>query len=387
MVKKVFIITAIALLITSCTERDNWFDSAVNYGYREFMPAEKYFWDWGPAVFLRGLVVYNESGMGKDNDRVLDYIKQCMDLNMDKVNANGIHPNAVASGHALAYLYGKTGEEKYLEKAESIFKDYLKIVRVANGGISHRDVTSELWDDTVYMVGIFLLEMYRLTGDIKYAEEFMEQLLAHHEKLADPEWGLWYHGWDEDTVFFNDQCSMPHWADPATGQSPEFWGRGNGWVMMAVADALNTFPESFEQYNALETILRELVHRLPELQDEETGHWFQLPIHPDDEGNWIESSSTAMYAYAMTIVIKLGVLDAEIYRPFIDRAYKGMQEHSLKEMGEGFLTTKNICAGTCIGDKNYYYNREIMEGTPFGLASFIMFAVEYNQLPSASADG
>jgi unsaturated rhamnogalacturonyl hydrolase len=381
MLKRILLFLVVLLFAASCTEQGSWIDSLVNYGCDEFMPAEEYFWDWGPAVFLRGLVVYNESGTGKNSDRVTDYIRQCMDLNMNLEQTRGIHPNAVASGHALAYLYGKTGEEKYLAKAESIYEDYLNIVRVENGGISHRDVTSELWDDTVYMIGLFLLEMYRLTGDIKYAEEFMEQLLAHHEKLADPEWGLWYHGWDEDTVFFDDGCSMPHWADPVTGQSPEFWGRGNGWVMMAVADALKTLPESFEQYEVLENMLLELVHRLPGLQDDGTGHWYQLPEYPGDEGNWIESSSTAMYAYAITIGIKLGVLDAETYRPVVDKAYNGLQEYSLKEPGgNGYLTTENICEGTCIGDSEYYYHRKIIEGTPFGLAAFIMFGVEYRSV-------
>ena len=31
-------------------------------------------------------------------------------------------------------------------------------------------------------------------------------------------------------------------------------------------------------------ILNQLGHRLPELQDEETGHCYLLPEHPDDEG-------------------------------------------------------------------------------------------------------
>jgi len=350
----------------------------VNYGYREVLPAGEYFWGWDPAVFLRGMVVYHESDLCSNPEQIMEYIRECMDLNLDQVS--GIHPNAVASGHALAFLAGKTGEEKYRQKADSVFEDYLNIVRVPNGGISHRDVTLELWDDTVYMVGIFLLEMYRLTGDTRYAEEFMEQLLAHHEKLADPQWGLWYHGWDADTVFYDDRCSMPHWADPVTGQSPEFWGRGNGWVMMAVADALQTFPESYGQYGVLEDMLNELVHRLPELQDEETGHWCQLPIYPEEEGNWIESSSTAMYAYAMSIGIRLDLLDPEIYRPVVDRAYTGLKEHSLKDMGEGTMTATNICEGTCIGDKAYYYHRDVIEGIPYGLGSFIMFGVEYDKL-------
>ncbi|MFO7935507.1 MAG: glycoside hydrolase family 88 protein [Bacteroidales bacterium] len=376
--KKLLVTLVAFILITACGRHERWIDHMVNYGYREVLPAGEYFWGWDPAVFLRGLVVYHESDLSGNSEQILDYIQECMDLNLNQVS--GIHPNAVASGHALAYLAGKTGEEKYRQKADSVFEDYRNIVRVPNGGISHRDVTLELWDDTVYMLGIYLMEMYRLTGDIRYAGEFMEQLLAHHEKLADPQWGLWYHGWDADTVFYDDDCSMPGWADPVTGQSPEFWGRGNGWVMMAVADALQTLPGSWERYGVLETMLKELVHRLPELQDEETGHWYQLPIYPEDEQNWIESSSSSMYGYAISIGIRLGLLDPLIYRPVVDRAYAGLQEHSLKDLGGGYMTATNICEGTCIGDKDYYYNREVIEGIPYGLGAFIMFGVEYNKL-------
>ncbi|MCS2584401.1 glycoside hydrolase family 88 protein [Bacteroides sp. BFG-551] len=41
---------------------------------------------------------------------------------------------------------------------------------------------------------------------------------------------------------------------------------------------------------------------------------------------------------------------------------------------------KNVCAGTCIGDKDYYYNREIVNDRPFGYGVAIMFYDQYQLL-------
>jgi len=361
----------------SCSGPD-WPDSMVKYAYNELLPAEEYFWDWAPAVMLRGLIVYNESTLSKDPEVIIEYMKKCMETTWD--DANGIHPNAVASGHVLAYLANLTGEEKYGKKADKIFRDYLKIVRANNGGISHRENTIELWDDTIYMVGIFLLEMYRLTGDIKYADEFMKQLITHHEKLADDKWGLWYHGWDQDSIPFNDNCGMVGWAKPETGQSSEFWGRGNGWVMIACAEALKTFPESYEQYNKLVTIFKEMMRNLPQLQDYETGHWYQLPIYPNDKANFIESSCTAMFGYAITTGLKLKLLDEFVFKPVVAKAYNGMVQFSIKELENRYFTIQNVCEGTCIGNREYYYNRKVIEGSHYGVGVLIMFRVAYEEL-------
>lgn len=67
----------------------------------------------------------------------------------------------------------------------------------------------ELWDDTVYMVGEFLMQMYKLTGNKEFLLEAISQLKKHAEKLEDPETGLWYHGWDNDTIPSQDPCCQP----------------------------------------------------------------------------------------------------------------------------------------------------------------------------------
>lgn len=348
------------------------------YAMDDYMPPNKYVWDWGPAVLLRSIIMYSNTTDKNKKSDIVKYVKECIETTKDK--ENGQTPNRVTSGHALVFLALETGEEEYVQRATKIFEDYKNIVRSSNNGVSHRNNTIELWDDTIYVLGMYFLEMYRLTKDEKYAIEFTEQLVAHYEKLVDPEWGLWYHGWDQDTIPFDDHCSQFRWANIETGKSSQFWGRGNGWIAMACADALEILPATYDGYDKIAEIYKELLHRLPELQDTETGHWYQLPIYPENESNWIESSCTAMFGYAMAKGIKLGILPKKDYQETVERAYKGLIEHSLLYKNDSKISTKNVCIGTCIGDENYYFNRKQVEGTTFGIGAFIMFGLEYGKV-------
>jgi len=312
-----------------------------------------------------------------DQERMLAYIRQAMDVNMDK--ANGIHPNAVASGFGMAFLARVTGEEKYRRKAFELDEQYGGIVHASNGGVSHRDNVVELWDDTVYMISLFLTEMYQLTGDEKYLRELAFQLTAHAEKLMDPKTGLWYHGWDNDSTAFDDKCCMLGWADNPDRRGGEFWGRGNGWVAMTLANTLQVMPQSMQERELLTALFVKMTKTLLHCQDDATGHWFQLLIYPGETGNFIESSSTAMFACAMAKGVSIGILPSDTYLPAIEKAYKGIEAHSLKSMDSSRNIT-NVCSGTCIGDKAYYYNRSVVDGTPFALGAAIMLYDGYHQL-------
>ncbi|MDR1919017.1 MAG: glycoside hydrolase family 88 protein, partial [Tannerellaceae bacterium] len=331
-----------------------------------------YHWDWAQATLLRAVADRWELGIDKEN--MLSYIRQSMDVTMDQ--AVGIHPNAVASAFGMALMARATGEDKYRQKAFEIYEQYLQIVRAGNGGVSHRDNVTELWDDTVYMVSLFLNEMYLLTGEEKYLRETAFQLMAHQEKLEDPKTGLWYHGWDGDSIDFDDGCCMLGWADNPERRGGQFWGRGNGWVAMTLANTLHLMPQKMEERDQLLALFHKMMQTLIPLQDEKTGHWYQLPLFPGEENNFIESSSTAMFGYAMALGIADGLLPEETYRPVVEKAYKGIETYSLEPLGN-FLNITNVCSGTCIGDKAYYYGREVVAGTPFALGAAIMFHDRY----------
>ena len=369
----------IVLLFAQCSDHSSsnkWGDKLVAYSVKEFMPAEKYVWDWAQATLLRSLADRWEYNIDRDN--MLAYIRRAMDVTMDK--AEGIHPNAVASGFGMAFLARVTGEEKYQRKAFEIYKQYLLIPRATNGGVSHRDNVTELWDDTVYMISLFLIEMYRLTGDEKYLQEAAFQLIVHAEMLEDPKTGLWYHGWDGDDIDFDDKCCMLGWSDNPNRRGNEFWGRGNGWVAMTLVNLLPVMPSTMKEKEQLKSMFVKMMQTLVAWQDKITGHWYQLPEYPGEEGNFIESSCTAMFAYSMCKGISEGILPSDTFLPVVKNAYAGIENHSLKLIDNQWTTLSNVCHGTCIGDKNYYYARKVVEGTPFALGAGIMFYDRYQLL-------
>ena len=375
------------LILTSCfilsfvqctnnTPASKWGDKLVAYAIEDFMPAGKYVWDWAQATLLRSIADRWENDI--DRDAMLAYIRQAMDATMDI--ADGIHPNAVASAFGMAFLARVTGEEKYLQKAFEIDRQYRLIPRSSNGGVSHRDNVIELWDDTVYMISLFLLEMYRLTGDRSYLQEVAFQLAVHAEMLEDPATGLWYHGWDNDDIPFDDGCSMPGWADNPHRRGNEFWGRGNGWVAMTLANTLRVMPADMKEKEPLKQMFIKMMRTLVEWQDQTTGHWYQLPAYPGEKGNFIESSCTAMFAYAMCLGVADGFLPSATFRPVVENAFVGIENHSLQPVNNQWTTIANVCHGTCIGDKAYYYARKVVEGTPFALGAAIMFHDQYRIL-------
>ncbi len=375
--KQLFTILSL-LLLTGISIAQTRIDSLDVYGREQFMPATQYKWDWGQATMLNAMVHLYNSKPEVEKKVYMDYIKTAMDLT--RKDANGLHPNAVASGHGMAFLAKVTGDPKYIEMANKIFADYLTTPRTKAGGVSHRTETVEMWDDTIYMISMFLLEMYRYTGDEKYLQELLNQYYIHKEKLADQKWGLWVHGYDDDNDDYRDRCCQFGWAQMTPQRkSIEFWGRGNGWVVMALADGLQTAPAKSSYYKAFAKELKEITAKLPGLQDPRTGMWYQLPIYPDQAENYVESSCTAMFAYGMAVGINRKVLSKKTFLPVVEKAYSGLQLHATKKEGKYLIPTL-VCEGTCIGDRAYYFGRKTKEGVNYAIGAYLMLGLEYEKL-------
>ena len=355
----------------------NWVDSVDTYARQAYLPANKYRWTWQHAALLRAMTTQYDLQTGADPNVYLEYVRTAMDKSMDAKMA-GKDPNTVASGLGLAWLARVTGEIRYGKAAEMLYLKYLEIPRTANGGVTHLKRFKELWDDTIFMVGIFLLEMYQFTEDEKYIDELLLQIEAHREKLQVKEWGLWVHGWDGDDQKHCRLCSQRDWSKNPGNRSTEIWGRGNGWVVVTLTQIVESIPKHHPKWKTFAGYLKEMVEPLPKLQDPETGHWFQLPIYPHEEGNYIESSCTAMFGYGITGALRLGIVEGEQYQLSIDRAFEGLRKHSIQHKEGPYLTTKNVCKGTCIGDKEYYFNRRAKSEKPSGIGMFILFGRTYS---------
>lgn len=356
-----------------------WVDSLDMYAREKYMPPSKFNWTWMKASLLYTMVKQYDNNTDTAKQKIyFDFVKTAMDKTYK--HANGKVPNAVASGLGMAFLFRVTKDSKYKKACDKIYADYLKIKRTKEGAVSHLPAHREVWDDTVFMIGQFMMELYKATGEEKYMDELYKQISLHREKLQDKSSGLWVHGYDEQKKGHFSFGSQLNWADKETGKSAEIWGRGNGWVVVTLADALETMPKSNTHWNELATYLKEMIAHLPEMQNKENGHWYQLPVRNTVPGNYIESSSTAMFAYGISKAVQMELVTDATYAESIALAYKGLRNYSVKELPDGYITTKNVCKGTCIGDMNYYLKRKVKDEKPYSIGMFINFGRNYQAM-------
>jgi unsaturated rhamnogalacturonyl hydrolase len=362
----------------ACLVGQTWVDSLDQYAREKYRPANTYKWTWQNAALLNTMIKEYEAAATDKKQIYLSYVKTAM--NRTNWIANGKTPNAVASGLGLAFLYRVTKEKRYLIKAENIYADYQKIRRTPEGAVSHLMWFTELWDDTVFMVGEYLLAMWEATGDEKYLNELAKQFRLHRQKLQDKETGLWVHGWDNDNKTHCTFCSQHNWANKETRRSAEIWGRGNGWIVVTLSDILQTVPQTQPLWNEMAGYLKEMLVNLPHLQDKTTGHWYQLPVRNLDSQNYIESSCTAMFAYGISTALNLKLIEGKEYQTCLDLAYKGLRKYSVVPIAQKYITAANVCTGTCIGNRQYYLKRAVQKGKPFGLGMFIQFGRRYEEM-------
>lgn len=120
--------------------------------------------------------------------------------------------------------------------------------------------------------------------------------------------GLLVHGYDASP---GDRKAS--WANSVTGASPFAWSRSLGWYFISLIDALeivvgakDVFPARLEQYLLSRFVV--LARAVVRAADTETGCWWQVMEYPGREGNYIESSGSAMFTYGLYKGVRLGYL-------------------------------------------------------------------------------
>ena len=202
---------------------------------------------------------------------------------------------------------------------------------------------TRFWIDDMYMLTILQLEAYRATGEKKYLDRDAQEMVAYLDKLQQPN-GLFYHAPDV----------------------PFFWGRGDGWVAAGMAEMLRDLPEDHPQRARILKGYRAMMASLLKYQGKD-GMWRQLIDH---EEAWPESSSSAMFAFAMITGVKHGWLDAETYGPAARKAWIAVV---------GYVDQNNDVTQVCEGtnkknDLAYYLARKRRTGDFHGQAPVLWAA-------------
>jgi len=199
------------------------------------------------------------------------------------------------------------------------------------------------WVDDMYMITIVQVQAYRATGESKYLDRAAREIAAYLDKLQEPN-GLFHHAPDV----------------------PFFWGRGDGWFAVGMAELLRSLPEDHPLRPRIMEGYRKMMAALLHYQDA-NGMWHQLIDHPEA---YPETSCTGMFTFAMITGVKNGWLDAATYGPAARRGWLGLISY-LNPDGD----IRDICEGTNKkNDLQYYLTRGRKVGDMHGQAPVLWCA-------------
>lgn len=329
-------------------------------------PSGKEFGSWGYAksLYLFGqYLVFRRTG----DQRYLAYIQDWVDSHVDENGRIDRNMNALdymLPGNLLLALYKETGQQKYKTAAESIRHRFDTYPRTADGGFWHATSRQhQLWLDGMFMSMPFLVRYGQMFGDSKYAnDEAANQLLIYASHLRDPRTGLFFHAYDES--------GAQKWADPASHHSSIFWCRAMGWYGMALIDVLEALPKDHPKRSQLVATLQNYVKAVARYQDKKTGRWYQVLDRGKEPGNWQETSSSSMFTYVISMAVERGYVGRK-YSKVAQKGYRGVM-NNVTVGKDGLTNISDICEGTNVADKAYYYGRKREVNDFHGLGAFLL---------------
>jgi unsaturated rhamnogalacturonyl hydrolase len=342
-------------------------------------------WTYEEGVLLDGMTAeWHVTG----DARYFNYVKETVDPHLVG-DASGAQPilgypedqhslDNIKTGQALLTMYRVTLNLKYYRAAKYV-RDQLRLQKkTPSGGFWHKDIyPNQMWLDGAYMAGPFLAQYGATVHEPEDFDEVAHELLLMDRKMRDPKTGLMRHGWDESK-------KMP-WADPATGLSPEVWGRAMGWYGMALVDVLDWMPVDHPQRGALVEALRRTAAAIAKAQDRDTGLWWQVMDQPGKAGNYLESSASAMFVYTLAKGVRMG------YLPQADeanarRGWDGLQKRFLTSTPDGHVSFGGTVkvgglGGTPYrsGTFDYYVHEPVIADDAKGVGAFLLAGSEMEQ--------
>jgi unsaturated rhamnogalacturonyl hydrolase len=246
---------------------------------------------------------------------------------------------ALAFADAWALTHNPAAQAVYMEVAPLMMPQGPdEVIRYATG-----------WTDDMFMASSVLSRV----GTAEQTAVIGKLLTTYAGKLQRPD-GIFIHAVD----------------------GPHAWGRGNGFALLGVTEALTHLPAGWADRARVLEIYRKHVAALAKLQSED-GSWRQVV---DEPTSYRELTVTAMTTAAMARGVRLGWIDRSTYEPIINRGWNAVAS---RVNADG--TVKDVCSGTGVGPtKEYYLNRPVVNGADDrGGAMALLAAIEVEMLRRA----
>jgi unsaturated rhamnogalacturonyl hydrolase len=330
-------------------------------------------WEYNHGIVLRGMQqVWSHSC----DPKIVTYIRKYADEFVDAsgtVNIPSAHSfDNIEPSVLLPFLYQQTGMAKYHTAADNIRARYNSIPTNADGGFWHKQTyPNQMWLDSIYM-GEPFLDQYGVvfgTCGTFCSDTIFKQMLLLSQHVRDTTTGLLYHAWDDSPT-----GQKAAWADPTTGRSPVVWDRALGWYTMALVDMLPDLPAGPNR-DSLMAILTGIAAALQKDQDPATGLWFEVVDAGSMSTDWVETSGSGMFVYALKVAVNRGYLDSS-YLTVANKGWQGLQTKVTTDSG-GLPTITDAVQGVSVSS-NYaaYINQTTLSNSSHGLCGILLAASE-----------
>lgn len=276
----------------------------------------------------------------------------------------------------LFTLYDLTGKEKYRKALELVRSQLSTMPRTPEGNFWHKLIyPNQVWLDGIYMALPFYMEYEKRFDAQKDCEDICRQIANVEIRMRDPKTGLYYHGYDASRKMY--------WADPDTGCSPNFWLRAEGWFIRGLVDVLEIMKDLPMQAESvhLQHMLLDLAKALSKYQDP-SGLWYQLIALPELEGNYLETSGTALISAALLKAVRLGFLP-ESFRAVGEKAFYGIVDRRLTKNADGTPCVTGICLVGGLGGEQhrdgsaaYYLSEPVVQNDAKGVGPLLLAYTE-----------
>ncbi len=322
--------------------------------------------------YLTGDKKYLDFADGFTDFRVHD------DGSIDGYNPANLNLDDLNAGKTLFELYDLTKKEKYKKALDNVYSQIAMMPRTVEGSFWHKQIyPNQVWLDGLYMCMPFYLLYEIRFNSSKNLDDIKNQFDLVQKNMLDRRSGLLYHAYD---------CSREaFWCDRVTGLSNNFWLRALGWYSMALLDSADILMQNGigdEFFASLKDAFVRLIDAMLKYQDE-SGMWYQVVNMGGmtEKGNYLETSGSAIFAYAIYKGVRLGILDKS-YKIYADKAFNGICDKYLSAENDE-LHLGGICLVAGLGGKTmrdgtfaYYMSEPIVNDDAKGVAPLLLAYTE-----------
>ncbi len=344
--------------------------------YDSGSPSQK--WNYEQGLMLVGLYqLWKHTG----NRTYLEFVQNNLDHyitengDIQTYSLSELNCDNIAPGRALLEIYNETKLERYKIAADTLRQQIRRQPRTNEGGFWHKKIYPyQMWLDGLFMVEPFYAMYARQWNEPEAFDDITNQFIWVTSHTLDKHTGLLYHAWDES--------KQQKWANPETGCSPSFWGRSMGWYAMALVDVLDYLPENHPKRTQLIGYLRNWAKAILKFRDANSKLWYQVVDQGAREKNYLEASSSCMFAYAFAKGVRKGYLNPE-FRTAAQETYAGLCQKYVTKRLDGGFDLDGTCGATGLGgnpyrDGSYEYYTGVprLRNDKRGVGAFLLLAIE-----------